>query len=116
MPMFMLSFRFPDSAPSAAEVVCWMEAEVGPRRVRHLEDLHVRGDVVSVCSMNFVMLVYMAKVCLARGAVGLDGTRQREVPLVVPAWAERRWVDYCWFQRLRISLGLMTLSMPPPLR
>ena len=49
--------------------------------------------------MDWVALVYAAKVCL-----GMGGERVG-TPWVPPDWATRQWVEIPWTTRLRLRIG-----------
>ena len=116
MPMMIVGFRFPGTAPAVTELRTRLLAEVGARKLRGVDvevgagfGLNQTAADVSALSMDIVSLVYTRKVLLSLGGlrIRLDGSLSSSD--VVPPWASVPWSSHGLLTRMRIRMERISL-------
>jgi hypothetical protein len=112
MPMCMVEFRFLQGPPSREALRRDLQHELGPRGERRFDAIELEGDTISALGMDIIGLLYMAKVCQARGGVAVTG-RNEPARILIPTWARVPWTQHGWLKRFAIRFGRISLAPVP---
>jgi hypothetical protein len=104
--MTLERYRFAGGAPDEAALLSRLSQCFGGTVPYGFERFEVKGERVHVTSMDWIALVYAARICVELGGVRLAFTKDEPVAAPPsPPWSARPWASYGWLTRLRIRLG-----------